>query len=295
MHEILVLSGKGGTGKTSLTAAFAHLSKESILCDLDVDAPDLHLLLDPRPSPATPFVSGFAPEIDTERCTDCGICSDMCRFHAVSRRDDLPRVDPIRCEGCGVCAHFCPAGAIAFEPKTCGEWRISRTRFGSMVHAQLYPGEENSGKLVALLRKESRKLAEQEGARLILSDGPPGIGCPVISALSGIDLAVMVTEPTPTGLHDLKRVVELCDHFQVPTAVLINKCDLNPEIAGPIRAFCQERDMPLLAELPHDNDFVHAMVQAQTITEYAPNSESGRHVRAAWERIEQRAAALEPS
>ncbi len=288
MHEILIISGKGGTGKTSLTAAFAHLSRNAVLCDLDVDAPDLHLLLRPEPSAATAFISGAKAVIDPDRCSQCGTCLAMCRFGAVRDSDAGPTIDPIRCEGCGVCVHFCPSAAIDFPPQQCGEWMVSRTRFGRMVHAQLYPGDENSGKLVALLRGEAKKIAKESGARLVLNDGPPGIGCPVISSLSGTDLAVMVTEPTPSGIHDLRRVVELCHHFQVPGAVIINKCDLNSGVTEEIRAFCASEKLPVLAELPHDPDFVHAMVRAETITEYSTGP-AAQQVRAAWRKIIQQA------
>lgn len=291
MHEILIISGKGGTGKTSLTAAFAHLSAGAVLCDLDVDAPDLHLILRPALAAPNPFCSGYEPVIDPQRCNACGTCIQMCRFQAVGGNGAAPVVDPIRCEGCGVCVHFCPHEAIDFRPKTCGQWRISDTRFGPLVHAQLDPGEENSGKLVALLRREAKALAESRGAGLILCDGPPGIGCPVISALSGNDLSVIVTEPTPSGLHDLERVAGLCDHFGVPAAVLINKCDLNVGLARAIRVFCQERQVPVISELPHDADFVHAMVKGQTITEFA-DSPASRQVRSVWEAVLRRAEAL---
>jgi len=222
MHEVLVISGKGGTGKTTLTAAFAHLSRDTVLCDLDVDAPDLHLVLKPAPSIHEPFISGFEPSINTDQCSLCGTCEQMCRFQAVRSDNGRMTIDPIRCEGCGVCVHFCPDEAIDFRPRECGSWSVSETRFGPLVHAQLYPGEENSGKLVALLRTEAKKMVEAHGAQMILSDGPPGIGCPVISALTGATLAVIVTEPTPSGIHDLGRVVELSGHFKVPAAVIIN-------------------------------------------------------------------------
>ncbi|KJS33238.1 MAG: (4Fe-4S)-binding protein [Desulfatitalea sp. BRH_c12] len=282
MHEILIISGKGGTGKTSLTAAFAHLSERAVLCDLDVDAPDLHLILRPAPTTPTPFVSGSAAHIDAQKCTQCGTCAEMCQFKAVRCNGASYAVDPIRCEGCGVCVHFCPEKAIESVPRQCGHWSVADTRFGPLVHAQLYPGEENSGKLVALLRREAKALAEKTGAGTILSDGPPGIGCPVISALSGISRALIVTEPTPSGLHDLERIVALCEHFRVPVAGLINKCDLNADFAGRIRAFCQGRQMPILAELPHHVDFVHAMVRGQAITEYADGAVA-QQLRKAWE------------
>jgi MinD superfamily P-loop ATPase len=284
MHEILIISGKGGTGKTSLSAAFAHLSQKAILCDLDVDAPDLHLILQPAPARLTPFVSGFEACIDPQKCTQCGTCADMCRFDAVRRNGLAYAVDPIRCEGCGVCVHFCPEKAIDFTPKECGHWSVAETRFGPLVHAQLYPGEENSGRLVALLRRESKALAKEKGVGIILSDGPPGIGCPVISALSGITMAMIVTEPTPSGLHDLERVVALCAHFRVPCAGLINKCDLNPQLAEQIRSFCASRGMPIVAELPHDTDFVHAMVHGLAITEYS-DGEVSQQLRKAWAQV----------
>jgi MinD superfamily P-loop ATPase len=285
MREILIISGKGGTGKTSLTATFAHLSNHAVLCDLDVDAPDLHLILQPAMGIPTAFQGGFEAVIDPQQCTGCGTCADMCRFQAVRTSGQTFEIDPIRCEGCGVCVHFCPAQAIAFNPKTCGRWSISETRFGPLVHAQLYPGEENSGRLVALLRREAKALAERTGARLIVSDGPPGIGCPVISAMSGQDLAVIVTEPTPSGLHDLQRVAELCSHFQVPAAVLINKNDLNAAMAERIRTWCREKAIALLPEIPHDAEFVHAMVRGLAITEWPAGEAAARICREAWTQI----------
>jgi MinD superfamily P-loop ATPase len=290
MHEILIISGKGGTGKTSLAAAFAHLSRNVVLCDLDVDAPDLHLILHPAAARQVPFIAGCEARIRPEDCTGCAVCAQMCRFGAIREAGEAFAVDPIRCEGCGVCVHFCPAQAVDFNPKTCGWWCVADTRFGPLVHAQLYPGEENSGKLVALLRRESKTLAQERGATLILSDGPPGIGCPVISAFSGIDQALVVTEPTPSGFHDLGRVVELCTHFRVPAAVIVNKCDLNPDLSRDIRSYCSENGLPVLAELPHDPDFVHAMVRGEAITEFG-DGEASRLIRKAWETIVNEATA----
>jgi MinD superfamily P-loop ATPase len=271
MREIVVLSGKGGTGKTSLTAAFAHLCRDKVLCDLDVDAPDLHILLDPRPVRREDFVSGHEAHIDPETCTACGLCRDACRFAAIREADGVPAVDPMRCEGCKVCVAVCPAGAVEFVPKRCGEWFVSATRFGTLAHAQLFPGEENSGRLVTLLKQEARKIAEEEGASLILCDGTPGIGCPVISSLAGADLAVAVTEPTPSGRHDLERVCGVCDHFRVPVAVIVNKHDLNPAEDARIEAFCRQRGYELVARLPHDPLVTAAMVQRKAVTELADN------------------------
>ncbi len=284
MHEILVISGKGGTGKTSLTAAFAHISRDAVLCDLDVDAPDLHLILRPELSDQVPFISGAEARIRIDQCDGCGTCADRCRFQAIHADGNLFKVDPIRCEGCRVCVRFCPGDAIDFVPKKCGHWSLSETRFGPLAHAQLYPGEENSGKLVAQLRQEAKKMAESNGISLILSDGPPGIGCPVISAVTGTGLAVIVTEPTPSGIHDLRRVVELCQHFNVPMAVIINKSDLNSIKADEIHSFCEDRGLPLVAELPHDTMFVDALVKGLAITEFS-NGHASQQLRTAWSKI----------
>lgn len=267
MPEILVISGKGGTGKTSLTAAFAHLASDHVICDLDVDAPDLHLILRPEHTLSHDFFSGYEASVIKDKCESCGLCAQMCRFGAVSATD-IPEINGLKCEGCKVCAAFCPANAIAFEQKHCGQWYLSETRFGPMVHARLFPGEENSGRLVTLLKQQAKEMAEKKGRSLILSDGPPGIGCPVISSLSGASLVVAVTEPTPSGLHDLERVIELCGYFRMPAGVIVNKADLNGEISGQIRDFCREKSLSLLGYLPHDPVVTKAMVQAQAVTEY---------------------------
>ncbi|MFH1983534.1 MAG: ATP-binding protein [Pseudomonadota bacterium] len=284
MHEILVISGKGGTGKTSLTAAFAHLSADHIICDLDVDAPDLHLLLSPDHALVHEFWSGHAAVIAPDRCSLCGQCQILCRYGAVFSDADGLHIDDIRCEGCKVCVALCPEGAIDFIPKQCGKWYQSGTRFGPMVHAQLFPAEENSGLLVSLLRRKAKEMAAQNGFKLILSDGPPGIGCPVISALSGQDLAVIVTEPTPSGRHDLERVITLCRHFNMPMAVIINKWDLSPEVTAETEAFCMQLKVPVVARLPHDPAFTHAMVAKKAITEFA-DSGTGDLLKDAWQKI----------
>jgi len=284
MREIVIISGKGGTGKTSLTGAFAHLAQNKVICDLDVDAPDLHLLLQPERRRDEEFHSGHEARIDPARCDGCGICADQCRFQAIQDGPSGYQVDPLRCEGCKVCVTFCPAHAIEFPEKFCGHWYLSDTRFGPMVHAQLFPGEENSGRLVMLLKQQANQLAKAQGLDLVLCDGAPGIGCPVISSLSGTHLAVAVTEPTPSGRHDLERVADLCEHFRVKFAVIINKYDLNPDAAAGIEAFCRARDYPVLAQLPHDPVITRAMVQGQVVTEL-PETEIGRELRRTWERI----------
>ncbi len=284
MREIIVISGKGGTGKTSLTAAFAHLAADAVICDLDVDAPDLHLILQPEINVREDFYSGHEAVIDPETCTACGLCAEMCRFGAVSNPPTGYRIDPLKCEGCKVCVQFCPAGAIGFPDRHCGEWFISKTRFGPMVHAQLFPGAENSGRLVALLRQKARALAQESGRSLILSDGAPGIGCPVISSLSGTDFAVLVTEPTPSGRHDLERVAELCRHFKIPTGVIVNKADLNPENTLDIQRWCDAVRAEFLAALPYDPAVTEAMVQRQTVTEFSADGLS-MDIRRTWRRI----------
>ncbi|MBW1712768.1 MAG: ATP-binding protein [Deltaproteobacteria bacterium] len=286
MPEITIISGKGGTGKTTITGALAHLARgRHLVCDLDVDAPDLHLLLQPVKEQTEDFMSGHEAVIDQDKCQDCGLCAEMCRFNAVKRNQAGPVIDPLACEGCKVCVHFCPEEAIDFPLSHCGQWYVSQTRFGPMVHAQLFPGQENSGLLVSLLRQKARDLAQDKEIDLILSDGAPGIGCPVISSLSGTDLAVLVTEPTPSGRHDLERVADLCAHFSVPVTVIINKHDLNPAQAQAIKDYCAGRGVEVVAELPHDRAVTEAMVQGRVITEFQQGGTADL-IRGAWERIE---------
>ena len=284
MREIIIISGKGGTGKTSLTGAFAQLADNKIICDLDVDAPDLHLLLKPEREREEEFYSGYEAQIDRELCTACGLCATLCQFGAIQENGAGFVVNPGRCEGCKVCVAFCPEAAIRFPEKHCGQWFLSSTRFGPLVHAQLFPGGENSGRLVMVLKKQARELAKARGASLVLCDGAPGIGCPVISSLSGAHLAVAVTEPTPSGRHDLTRVADLCRHFQVPLAVMINKYDLNQEETRRIEAFCREGDYPVVAHLPHDPMVTRAMLQGLVVTEM-PEATFNHELQRAWARI----------
>jgi len=269
MREIVVLSGKGGAGKTSLTAAFAALAQNKVLCDLDVDAPDLHILLDPQNTVRSDFVSGHLARIEPERCNACGQCRDWCRFEAIEPTESGGwRINEHRCEGCKTCVVLCPQQAIAFTPRACGVSAVSDTRFGRLVHARLNPGAENSGRLVSLLKKKAKDLAKKDGLDLILCDGAPGIACPVISSLSGAALAVLVTEPTPSGIHDLKRVAGLCDHFRLPAAVIVNKADLNEAQTARIEAFCAAGGHTLIGRVPYHPDVTRAMVQKQTLPEY---------------------------
>lgn len=285
MREIVIISGKGGTGKTSLTGAFAHLSKNKVICDLDVDAPDLHLLLWPSSERKEEFRSGHKAQIDPDRCTRCGFCSTLCRFDAIREEEEGFAVNLARCEGCKVCVALCPEGAIDFPESQCGNWYVSSTRFGPLVHAQLFPGEENSGRLVMILKHQAQELARAQGLDLVLCDGAPGIGCPVISSLSGAHLAVAVTEPTPSGRHDLERVADLSRHFQVGFAVIVNKHDLNPEETRRIEAFCLEREYPVIARLSHDPLVTSSMIEGKVITE-SPETDFTVELKRAWARIE---------
>lgn len=282
MKELVVVSGKGGTGKTSLTAAFASLAENKVLCDADVDAADLHLLMKPDIRTKTDFMGGGIAEIDRSRCVACETCRDVCRFDAIS--EDFI-VDHIDCEGCGVCVDLCPEKAIDFPAQVCGEWYISETRFGPMVHARLGIAEENSGKLVTLIRQEAKKLAEQNNLDLIITDGPPGIGCPVIASIGGASAILIVAEPTVSGLHDMERVADLALHFKIPGMLCVNKFDLNPGQAERIETLAKEKQMVVLDRIPFDPVFTKAMIQGQTIHEYKAESEIGKTVTEIWRKV----------
>lgn len=282
IRELVVVSGKGGTGKTSITAAFASLAEKSLICDADVDAADLHLLMDPQIQMTSAFMGGSKAIIQTEKCSECGKCRDLCRFDAISA--DF-KVDPIGCEGCGVCVDFCPEQAIDFPVQKCGEWFISDTRLGPMVHARLGIAEENSGKLVSMVRRQALELAEKKNLELILTDGPPGIGCPVIAAIGGATALVIIVEPTVSGLHDMQRVAELAAHFRVPGLVCINKYDLNPEMSEKIEQYAASRNMRMVGHIPFDPVFTRAMINGQNILEYAPDSPVAGAIRMVWREI----------
>lgn len=268
MTEILVLSGKGGTGKTSVVGSLAVLVPNKVLADCDVDAADLHLLLAPGIRETNEFRSGVKARVRGDDCTGCGTCGDLCRFDAISLAQGVAVVDPLSCEGCGVCAEFCPVKAIDLDDCMCGHWFISETRFGPMVHAELGIGEENSGKLVSLVKRKTRELAEEAGADWILVDGPPGIGCPVIASVSGADLVLAVTEPTLSGLHDLERLLDLVRHFSIPAVTCINKWDLNPEVTARIEEFCGKRGVMVAGRIPFDPGVVKSLVAGRPFAEY---------------------------
>jgi MinD superfamily P-loop ATPase len=295
VQQIAVVSGKGGTGKTSLVACFAALSRDSVLADCDVDAADLHLLTDPRVFRREPFTGGKRARIKADQCTACGKCEELCRFGAISFDDSSNgisnktfRVDPIACEGCGVCAWFCPEDAVEFLPAVNGEWFISETRFGPMIHAKLGVAEESSGKLVSLIRSAARKIAEERGLNLVLIDGSPGIGCPVIASITGADLILVVTEPTLSGLHDLERVTDLALHFGIPAMVCINKWDLNPGMADDIEARVLDRGVGLAGRIRYDRGVTEAQVQRKTAVETRHDG-SAADIRNVWDKVRARA------
>ena len=282
MKELIVISGKGGTGKTSIMAAFSSLAESMVLCDADVDAADLHLIMNPKVIRRTDFQSGNTAVINKDQCTECDLCRELCRFNAISA--DY-KVNPIDCEGCGVCVHFCPEDAIDFPVSTCGEWFVSDTRFGPMVHARLGIAEENSGKLVTLVRQEARKIAEAKNLDLILTDGPPGVGCPVIASIGGANAVLIVTEPTVSGKHDMERVAQLAAHFKVPAMICVNKFDLNLELTREIETYAEKKGLSCLGRIPFDPIFTKAMIQAQTVFEYDGRSTVGEAIRGTWQRL----------
>ncbi len=265
MKELLVLSGKGGTGKTSIVGGFAHLANSKILLDCDVDASDLHLLLAPSPLEEHPFKSGVKARVDETNCSSCGLCEEICQFQAITI-EDRAQVSPFSCEGCGVCAHFCPEQAIELTANHCGTWYISETAYGPLVHSQLFAGEENSGKLVSHIKGQARALAEKTGIELILIDGSPGVGCPVIASLSEVDLVLVVTEPTQSGKHDLERILKLVAHFNIPAKVCINKWDLHAELSAEIEAMVREQQVEVVGKIPFDPDVINCQVQGIPVT-----------------------------
>jgi MinD superfamily P-loop ATPase len=291
MKELVVISGKGGTGKTSIVVSFAALAKNAVLADCDVDAADLHLVLEPEIRRREEFSGGKRAQVESERCIGCGKCKEVCRFGAVSLDgpgnpwvDNTFRIDPIACEGCGVCAWFCPEKAIAFAPAINGEWYLSETRHGPMVHAKLGIAEENSGKLVSTVRQEARKIAHDRKRDLIIIDGSPGIGCPVIASITGAHLVLVVTEPTVSGRHDLNRVADLARHFRVPGLVCVNKWDLNPEIAAAIETEALNSGLALAGRVRYDHGFTEAQVRKQAVVEYQQDG-CAEDIRQVWRAV----------
>jgi len=280
MKEVVILSGKGGTGKTSIVGSFAAIAQNKVMADCDVDAADLHLLLTPSVKEENEFWSGQVAVIDEEKCTQCGLCQELCRFDAIS---DF-RVNPISCEGCGFCLHVCPVEAITMNECRARDWFISNTKYGPLVNARLGIAQENSGKLVALVRQHAKELAESGGLDYIISDGPPGIGCPVISSLSGANLSLLVTEPTLSGIHDLERVLGVCHHFGIPALVCINKYDINEDNTRQIENYCLNQGVDVAARIPFDNVVTEALVLGQPVVEYSDGKVT-QEIQRLWQKV----------
>jgi MinD superfamily P-loop ATPase len=288
MKQLVILSGKGGTGKTSVAAALAHLASEElpiVLADADVDAANLELILEPAKLEEHVFMGGQVAVIDPDLCQLCGRCHEVCRFDAIIPGDDTYRVDPLACEGCASCVYQCPEEAIHSEEQQAGFWFRSDTRFGPLFHAHLFAAQENSGKLVTMVKQQGRLLALDQDRKLLIVDGPPGIGCPVISANAGADLALLVTEPTVSGVHDLERILGTVNHFRVPALVLINKADVNPAHTASIEAYCRAQGIALVGKLPYDTVVTQAMVQGQPVTLYQPGGVMARALQGVWAQL----------
>lgn len=266
MLEVVVLSGKGGTGKTSITSSFAALSYNAVFADCDVDAADLHLILEPEVKEKHEFYSGYEAEIIEEKCISCGKCSEVCRFDAISIENNTFSVNSL-CEGCGVCVNFCPSNAISFDKSLTGEWYLSDTRLGQLVHAKLRTAAENSGKLVTKVKNEARLYAEKESLSLIIVDGPPGTSCPVIASITGSDIVVLVTEPSLSGIHDMERVHKLATHFKIPTAICINKWDINPENSELIEKYAFDNNCIFLGKISYSPIFTKAQIESRSVVE----------------------------
>ncbi|MDX9881633.1 MAG: P-loop NTPase [Prolixibacteraceae bacterium] len=285
MNEICVLSGKGGTGKTSISAAFATLGGPVAVADCDVDAANLYLVLQPENKIEEKFIAGHKAVIDYDLCTACGLCIDYCRFGAISFRDGEVAILETSCDGCKLCSRICPVGAIEMIPEDKSRWYSGNFRNGVMVHARLAPGEENSGKLVNVVREQVRKVAEEKGMEPIIIDGPPGTGCPVISSVTGADKVVVVTEPTRSGFHDMKRILELVANFRIQACVVINKYDLNEEISVQVADWCAEMNIPVVGKVPFDKQVVEAMLHCKSIVEWAPESEASKEIKQIWKQL----------
>lgn len=268
MKEIVVISGKGGTGKTSIASSLFALSQKGVAADCDVDAADLFIVLDPKVKEKHDFYSGKTALIRENDCTNCGICIELCRFGAISKKREKHEIDETECEGCSVCVEFCPEKAIDFIDRNCGEWFISETRFGPFVHAKLGIGAENSGKLVTLVRSQAKKIAAEINSDFIITDGPPGIGCSVIASITGADAVLIVTEPTLSGFHDLKRVMTLAKHFGIKTAVVVNKWDLNSKITERIEEFVKIEGALIAGRVSYNKDVTSAQINRKSVIEY---------------------------
>jgi MinD superfamily P-loop ATPase len=284
MKELVIISGKGGTGKTSVTGSFAALAKNAVMADCDVDAADLHLLLKPDVREEHDFYSGHEAVIREADCTGCGLCAELCRFDAVIPKNGIFCIDPVACEGCGVCVKFCPAEAIDFPDALCGKWFVSKTRHGRMVHARLGIAAENSGKLVSTVRKQAAQVAAALEAEWLLIDGPPGTGCPVIASITGAGAVLIVTEPTLSGEHDLLRVLELTRHFEIPAFISVNKWDINPEMTERIEGAAAKAGATVLERIPYDASITKAQIQGLSVVEHS-NGPAATAIKTLWEKL----------
>ncbi|MCK4882865.1 MAG: ATP-binding protein [Candidatus Omnitrophica bacterium] len=279
MKQIVVISGKGGTGKTVMTGALAALAENKIMVDCDVDAANLHLILKPEIKEKHTFRGGKGARIDKDLCGECGQCRDVCRFDAIS--EDYV-VDPISCEGCCFCGFVCPLGAMKIEERVSGEWFFSDTKYGPFVHAKLGIAEDNSGRLVALIKEKAKEIAKEQRLDWMIIDGAPGIGCPVIASLSGVHCALVVTEPTLSGLHDAERVVKVARQFGADVKMVVNKYDLNKDMTAKIETYCRENDVQLIGKIGFDEQVVRAVVQGKTIMD-CPDGKTKDEVVRIWE------------
>jgi len=285
MKQLVIISGKGGTGKTIISASFAVLAKNKVMADSDVDAANLHILLHPEIQEKHQFSGGKTARINPELCSGCGECTKVCRFDAIKETQEGEFiVDPISCEGCSICFHVCPANAVAMTENLSGEWFVSRTKYGPFVHAKLGIAEENSGKLVSEVRKKAKEIAEKNSFDFVIIDGPPGIGCPVIASLSGTDLSLVITEPTLSGIHDMERVIKVAQHFRVKTACCINKYDINLRNSFRLESWCSKNSIPVVGKIPFDEKVTQSMVDGVPLIEYSEDSAS-KEIKIMWNRI----------
>lgn len=288
MKEITILSGKGGAGKTSVTAAIASVAKNSVFCDCDVDAADLHLIFEPDVKETHTFYGAWVASIDEDKCTNCGICESYCRFVAIHYKDGGGLyINPFQCEGCRLCERVCPVGAITSQRSENNFWYVSETRFGPFVHARMGPGEENSGKLVTRVRQKAKEIATDMKAGFIINDGPPGIGCSAISSVTGVDAVLLVIEPTRSGLHDAERLVNLVRSFNIPFFAFINKDDINPDVSRDIKKYLQQNDIALLGGWSFDENIIKSMIDKKSIVEYAPESKTAGTIKDIWQALKE--------
>ncbi|MDD3033072.1 MAG: ATP-binding protein [Bacteroidales bacterium] len=285
MTEIAILSGKGGTGKSTLCASFATMEHDIVVADCDVDAADMYLVLFPEDYVENNFITGYKARLDQTTCTKCGLCIDKCRFRAISMIDGDVTISDTSCDGCKLCSRICPTQSITMIPSDKSCWYVGNYRNGKLVHARLDPGEENSGKLVSIVREKARKLIDENNWKCVIIDGPPGVGCPVIASITGVDKVVVVTEPTNSGFHDLKRIMELINNYRINPYVVINKSDLNIEISREIRSWCDSNGICLAGAIPFDEQVVQAMINCRSVVEWSPESEVSLIIKSIWEKV----------